>query len=289
MTPLIIPSKWYTEVTGRQITLAVLHRQEAPVRVGVAEATARFFQNLPPNHKASAHRIYDPGTVVQGVEYKNVAYHCKGLNHCGIGFELPGYSKDDDWTTPPMESAMHLCAADLVECATVYQFPLDWLDYRALMKGARHGVTDHVEATKAGIMGNNHTDPGVYFPVGRFMEICSGQPGRHLTPPVAKGAFTGGTEGLMPNAGLNFITSEEAKLPGAGFYTATADGGIRAGGQAYIPSTGAWNYLGLDPTDRQGDRHCTGISPNEDGSPGYTQHFNDGTRFSFGPGKNNWP
>lgn len=297
MNPLWIPAKWFTPTTGRQISLLVLHRQEAPAQVGTAEATAHFFQRLPEyrivngkrvSTKASVHRVYDPGTKVKCVEDKDVAYAAPGTNHNGLHYELPGYSADNDWSTPPVEAAMYLCAEDVVEDANKYRIPLTFLNHRDLVAGRVQGVTTHWEITQAWHK-TDHTDPGNYFPIGRFMEMCSNNHGSHLPPPVAEGRFTGGDEGLAPAAGLNFITSEEAKLPGAGFYTATADGGIRVGGQGFIPPVGAWNYLGLDPKARQGDRHCTGISPNEDGAPGYTLHFSDGTRFKFGPGQNDWP
>jgi len=94
---------------------------------------------------------------------------------------------------------------------------------------------------------------------------------------------------VSPSAGMGYVSSKEAKLPGEGGYTLTADGGIRAQAGTFIPPAGAWNYLGLSPNDRQGQRQFTAITPNEDGSPGYTEWGQDGTRYSFGPGKNGWP
>lgn len=285
MNHLWIPAKWYTPLPTRVITLQVLHRQEAPVRVGTAAGTARFFQKLPPSRKASAHRVYDPETTVDCVALHDIAYHCPGGNSRGIGYELPGYSKDNDWNTNDMEASMRLCAADVAQDGIDNHIPIEWLTAGDLAAGKLVGITDHVQFTLARIGGNDHTDPGSFFPVGRFLEMVKSAAGHKASIPGGK--YNGGAKGLMPTAVLNFITAVEANLSGMGVYSITADGGIRVGHAGMLPSVGAWNYLGLPP--QSGDRFFTGIIPNEDGSPGWTECSNDGGRYEFGPGKNGWP
>jgi hypothetical protein len=285
---LTIPAKWYTNTNGRAIKTLVFHRQEAPVRVGTAEATARYFQNLPASNKASAHKVYDPETVVTCVQNKDVAYACPGLNNCGIQYELPGYSADNDWTTDGMVESCRLAAVDMVNDAIASQIPLVWRDAAALADGQWYGWTTHWEATKAKIGGNNHTDPGKYFDPMWFQNLLLSQPNADMTPDWVP-PFPGDDMSVSPNAGMGFVSSAEANLPGEGGYTLTADGGIRAQEHTFIPSAGAWNYLGLPASERQGSRQFTAITPNEDGSPGYTQWGSDGTRYAFGPGKNGWP
>jgi hypothetical protein len=261
---------------------------EAPVKIGTAEGTARYFQNLPSSNKASAHKCYDPGTVVRCVENKDVAYACPGLNNCGLQYELPGYSADDDWHTSGMQESMRLAAVDMVNDAVANQIPLIWRDSNQLRLGQYYGWTTHWEATKADIGGNNHTDPGSAFPIMEFQNLLLSQPNADQTPDWVP-TFPGDEMSVSPNAGMGFVSSEEARLPGHGGYTLTADGGIRAQEGTFIPTEGAWNYLGLPDRDRQGTRQFTTITPNEDGSPGYTQWGQDGTRYAFGPGKNGWP
>lgn len=285
MNHLWIPAKWFTPLPKRVITLQVLHRQEAPVRVGTAVGTARFFQNLPPERKASAHRVYDPATTVDCVQLHDVAYHCPGGNSRGIGYELPGYSKDNDWATPDMEASMLLCAGDVARDGIDNSIPIVWLSAADLAEGRLSGITDHVQFTIAHIGGNDHTDPGSFFPVEHFLDLVRSAAGQKAAVPAGK--FSGGAKSLMASAILNFITAQEAGLSGVGTYSITADGGIRVGRTGMLPSEGAWNYLGLPP--QAGDRYFTGIIPNEDGSPGWTECSSDGGRYQFGPGKNGWP
>jgi hypothetical protein len=174
----------------------------------------------------------------------------------------------------------------MVNDAVSYQIPLKWLDAGALSDGQYRGWTTHWEATKAGIEGNNHTDPGKYFDPMWFQNLLLSQPNADLTPDWVP-SFSGDEMTVSPNAGMGFLSSKEAGLDGTGGYTLTADGGIRALPGTLIPDKGAWNYLGLPP--QQGSRQFTAITPNEDGSPGYTEWGQDGSRYVFGPGKNGWP
>src|SRR5215831_11293615 len=284
---LTIPAKWYTATSGRVIKTLVFHRMEAPVKVGTAEGTARYFQNLPASNKASAHKCYDPETVVRCVENINVAYACPGLNNCGLQYELPGYSADDDWDTDGMRESCRLAAVDMVNDAVANHIPLIYRDPAALELGQWTGWTTHWDATKANIGGNNHTDPGKFFDPLWFQNLLLSQPNANQTPDWVPPFPGDEMPNVTPNSGMGYLSSAEAKLPGEGGYTLTADGGIRAQANTFIPSSGAWNYLGL--SGQQGSRIFTAITPNEDGSPGYTEWGNDGSRYSFGPGKNGWP
>lgn len=262
---------------------------ESPDKPDTAQAVGRYFQGLPSNRKASAHSGYDSWGVADYVHDHDVAYAAPGANHNGKHYELAGYSADDDWAHPEMEDMLRLCAADVASDASKYRIPLIWLDRNDLKAGRTQGITSHVEITYGyPELHGTHTDPGPHFPVGRFLELVKAAPDAQSTPSVKAGGFYSGDDiymNLNPRVGMSSISARECKLGDRGFYTLTADGGIRAGDGAYLPSSGIFNYLGLKPEDRQGDRFFLSITPNEDGSPGFTCWSNDGGRFIFGPGK----
>lgn len=282
---VFVQARWFTPTTGRQINLAVVHRMEAPDKPNTAEGTAAFFARLPATDKASAHACYDSDSVVLCVRDADVAYHAPGANHDGKGYELAGYSKDDDWHAPTIQSMLHRLAADVAADSAAYGFPLRWRTAEDLLAGGdgRKGVTSHAEVTRAYPNLGSHWDPGPVFPHDEFIAMCLGSTAKPV-PAVDHYTFKPG-EPDMPLAATAVIGAPlDARLCGftEGFYELTADGGVKALGNA--PFFGS--YPGLPDDARKGERYATGLTPNEDGSKGYTVWTNDGGKYKFGPGLN---
>lgn len=266
-TGIWVPAKWYTNTgsSGRKITLAVIHRMEAPVKVGTAMGTAKYFQQLPSSSKASAHFCYDPETRVQCVHDKDVAYAAPGANSQGMQYELPGYSKDDDWTTQGMIKSMELCAYDVAAAAKAYGFPLEFRHADALRSGAT-GITTHVEVSNAWHE-TDHWDPGPHFPIGLFLDMCRGTTSLDLEDDmqptdvageiqVAPGAFYQ----LTRDGGIRVVNGNGQPADGIPFvsYTVIASDGAR---YSFGPTRnhGEFSYPGLPPEARMGDRYFVAI------------------------------
>jgi hypothetical protein len=281
-----VQAKWFTPTNGREITLGVVHRMEAPDKPTTAEAVALFFQNLPATRKASAHSCVDSDSDVQCVLDKDIAYGAPGVNHNGYHIEFPGYSKDDDWSAPGMDAALRRGANIFAEKAALYRFPLVWRNAADLAAGHLSGLTSHWEVTKAHIGGNDHTDPGVYFPVGRFMELVQAAPHSSMAPPPAIGGYdSGGFDmPINPDSCVSAISARQCGIDSDGWYVLTANGGVRAEGFAGREAPFFGSYFSLDPRFRNIDRFFTAISARADGD-GYIIHSGtDHSFYTFGPG-----
>jgi len=262
---------------------------EAPDKPNTAEGTAHFFQNLPANRKASAHRCYDSDSVVQCVLDKDVAYHAPGANHNGLGYELAGYSKDDDWSHSTIESMLRNVAHDVAEAAATYKFPLIWRTANDLKRGLTFGVTSHVEITNAWHL-TDHTDPGPSFPIGRFMELCGATPFAHEAP--ASVATAVGYDGRIDvdingTAHMATLMARDCGMGDVGWYELTADGGIQAKGGAPLPFDGIpFSYPGLPQNVRNAFRVFFGLSPSPSGR-GWIEWSHDGAHYEFIPNRPN--
>lgn len=284
-----IQARWFTPTSGRAINLAVMHRMEAPDKPNTAEAVAHYFQNLPATRKASAHRCYDSDSVVQSVLDKDIAYGAPGVNHDGLHYELAGYSAQDDWRSPTIESMLRLAANDVASDAARYKFPVLWRSAADLKAGYLDGITSHWEVTKAGIGGNDHTDPGPFFPIGRFMELVQSAPMAPQAAPAAMGHFLQ-TEDFLSTLDrhtvMDSVKARDCGIDADGLYELHADGGVftqPVAGSNPPPFHGS--YGSLDPGYRNADRLFVGITPRRD-APGYIIWANDAAFYTFGPGLN---
>lgn len=169
-----VQAKYYTETSGRDIRLQVLHTVEAPEKDGTAEAVARYFQNPP--IKVSAHYCIDNDSEVQCVSDKNVAYTAPGANHDGLHYELAGYARqsEDEWRDK-YSLAMLTRAAILVnkKCEQ-YGTPKTWLSDREVA-ALRDGICDHAAISRV-YKKSTHTDTGPNFPKDMFIELVRSTP-----------------------------------------------------------------------------------------------------------------
>lgn len=259
---------------------------EAPDKPETAEAVANWFAGLPPTRKVSAHECHDSNSSVRCVHDKDIAYAAPGTNHNGKHHELSGFSANDDWATPTVESTMRNAARSIAVDAQIYNYPLTFLYAADLAAGRFSGVTTHWEITKAHIGANNHTDPGIHFPVGRFMEMCKSF--STMAPPASVGAYDqrGFDVPLDPQARMGHVSARECGIDSDGWYVVTSDGGVRAEGPEGREAPFFGSYHSLDPQFRNVDRFFTGITPRSNPSgPGYIIHSGtDHAFYTFGPG-----
>ena len=94
---------WFTPTNGREIKQIVLHITAGRAGPGRAQATIDYFSGKKGTEisngkrKVSVHYAIDQnGTVVQGVEEKDIAYHAGNANAKTIGIEMCGNPGIDD-------------------------------------------------------------------------------------------------------------------------------------------------------------------------------------------------
>ena len=159
-----IEARWYTRVSvPRRIDFIVIHDMEWPERPTTAEECARFFANLPPDRKASAHYNVDSDSIVQSVRENDIAYHAPPNTH-SIGIEHAGYARQTraQWLDDYGQSMLLLSAGLVAELLVKYDLPLEFLSPADLRAG-RRGITTHNNVSKAWGQ-TSHTDPGEGFP-----------------------------------------------------------------------------------------------------------------------------
>ena len=148
----------YTRSGSRRINLIVIHTIE-----GSEAGCISWFQN--PRSKVSAHYVVShAGRITQMVRDMDVAWHARSGNPNSIGIENEGYAGRNNWTQAQLTALANLVRG----LCDRYGIPKD----RAHIKG-------HNE-----IPGNNHSDPGRYFPWTNFINMVrGGSSGGSATPP----------------------------------------------------------------------------------------------------------
>ena len=151
-------SNYTRRSSARRINLIVIHTIE-----GSEAGCISWFQN--PRARVSAHYVVSyTGRITQMVRDQDVAWHARNAgNTNGIGIENEGYAGRNNWTTAQLDALAGLVRG----LCERYGIPKD----RAHIKG-------HSE-----IPGNDHSDPGRYFPWDRFMQLVRGG---SSTPPPAQ-------------------------------------------------------------------------------------------------------
>lgn len=131
-------------------TMIIIH-----VMQGSFDGTRNWFKNS--SAKVSAHYLVGKdGRTLQMVLDKDTAWHCKNVNQKSIGIEHEGFIKNPNDFTDEMLNASAKITREL--CKT-YSIPID-----------RNHIKGHNE-----VPGNNHTDPGKYWPWEKYMNLCMGK------------------------------------------------------------------------------------------------------------------
>ena len=164
-----VESPHVTKTSGRQVDLIVIHTMEMDEKGETAEHCAQWFQN--PSAKVSAHYCVDADSVVQCVRDQDVGWHAPGANHDGIGIEHAGRAKQTgrEWSDPYSTAMLDRSAELVAKLCRKYEIPVTWL-YAADLKAGKRGITTHDGVSKAFKRGS-HWDPGVGFPVERYLKL----------------------------------------------------------------------------------------------------------------------
>ncbi len=168
-----IPARWYTPTSGRSVRLVVIHTIEGPEKGDSAEATARWFQTLPPERKVSSHYLIDANSIVQAVRERDVAYAAPGANHDGIQLEHAGRARQTkaEWLDEYSLAMLRRSAELTAYLCRKYKLPLRWLSPQDLLAG-RRGITSHANVSQA-YKRSDHTDPGSHFPEGLYLALVN--------------------------------------------------------------------------------------------------------------------
>jgi N-acetyl-anhydromuramyl-L-alanine amidase AmpD len=162
---------WFKDIVNqkREVRLIVIHTMEAPETDNTAENVARYFQNLPPTRKASAHLCIDNNSIVQCVFDNDVAFAAPGANHNGIQLELAGFSSQgkDDWADPYSQALLENAAKAAAQYCLKYNLPRKHLTNTEL-QGGKEGIIGHVQASDV-FKKSDHGDPGKNFPWDHFV------------------------------------------------------------------------------------------------------------------------
>lgn len=170
---------------GYGVLQIVIHTMEAPEDRNRARWCAKYFQT--PGLEASAHYCIDNRNVVRSVPDNMGAWACPFFNRSGLQIEHAGYASQSasDWQDDYSQAMLHLSAQLAAEKATQYDIPVRHLTLDQVRKGTVKGFMGHWDATKAGVGGNTHTDPGPHFPWGQYLKMVKAYQ-KGDTPPAPK-------------------------------------------------------------------------------------------------------
>lgn len=167
MTYPFVQAKHYHKGDNDHPTRIVIHRMEAPEKGDTAETCAHYFATT--DRVASAHLCIDNNSVVQCVDFHDVAYHAPpnyhsiGVEHAGIGEDwAAGGAYDSDM--------LKLSAMAVATLCKDYNIPVVWLSPADLVAG-RHGVTSHYNVSQA-FHKSTHTD-GQNFPYQQYLNMVN--------------------------------------------------------------------------------------------------------------------
>lgn len=188
-----VKARYFTLVPSsapRRKDLIVLHTMENAEKPGTAMAVAKWLQTVMPK-PVSFHYGVDAADIVQCVRDEDVAWAAPGTNHNGIHIEHVGRASQtplqwsDDFSSNELQASAELCAQLCVR----YQIPVKFIPAEQLLSGFR-GITTHAEVSlacdlaqrrgqKASYFFNHkankpltdHTDPGKFFPMSRYLDL----------------------------------------------------------------------------------------------------------------------
>jgi hypothetical protein len=116
------------------------------------------------------HNCVDSDSIVQSVRDSDIAWHCPGANHNGIGIEHAGYARQtrEEWLDDYGVAMLRRSAALVVDLCDTYDIPPVWLSADDVRAG-RRGIATHRVCTAAFRTAGGHTDPGPNFPSDVYM------------------------------------------------------------------------------------------------------------------------
>ena len=109
---------------------------------------------------------------MMSVPWECIAYHAKGANRYGVGFEHAGFARQkraewlDDYSTNMLWQSAQIAA----QLCTRYDIPIRVLTEDEV-KRDEAGFTTHAMVTKAKGIRGGHYDPGPNFPFEYYMKL----------------------------------------------------------------------------------------------------------------------
>ena len=166
--PYIPADPSHTGGAQTAISRIVIHGTVSPCVKGGAGNVARYFQTKTAG--GAAHYVVDPGVVVCCVHEGTVAYHAPP-NMDSLGVELCDPQSGDTarWGDPSHVAMLGLAAKLVADLCHRHSVPVVYVNAANLLAGA-HGITAHADVSQAWHQ-SSHTDPGVGFPMARFIDL----------------------------------------------------------------------------------------------------------------------
>lgn len=167
MTTIPSPNKYEGRVAP--IRVIVLHTMETDETSNMAEAVANYFSRT--TTRASAHLCVDNDSTVRCVDDQDTAWAAPGANADGLQIEMAGRASQtlelwgDDYSKALLERAVREVAA----WCSRWGVPARTLTDAQLGDGMSRGVVTHAQVSRV-FKRSDHTDPGIGFPMGVFLQ-----------------------------------------------------------------------------------------------------------------------
>lgn len=165
-----IPARHFRTGRIEQVGLIVIHTAEVAEGAMSAHAVAQYFATT--SRAASAHFCVDNEHVVQCVRVIDTAFAAPGANANGVQIELSGYARQtpDEWDDTFSVQMLKLAASVVADVARRFAIPIVEIDEDGLKRRMR-GITTHAAVSRA-FRKSTHTDPGPFFPLEFFLDLC---------------------------------------------------------------------------------------------------------------------
>lgn len=167
-----IPARHQRARTRPAVSICIHTIENAETPTG-AENCARYFANLPPKPEKGAHFCIDNDSIVMSVDpRKNTTPHCYGPSAWSVGLEHAGRAAQTaaDWHDDYSQDELDLSARLSATLCKLFGIPVVKLKPAQVAAGER-GFFGHFDATLAVNKSGGHTDPGVGFPWGEYLNM----------------------------------------------------------------------------------------------------------------------
>lgn len=157
-----------------QIRLIVLHCTDGHEGVTKDDDVAAMFAQGDLEPRRSCHYVVDANSVTRCVPDLLTAWHAKPKgNRVGIGIEVCGRAKQSraEWLDALSLPTLQLAARLTADLCRMYKLPAQVVNPQGL-RLERSGITTHAFISQAW-KESNHTDPGVGFPLGKFVDAVA--------------------------------------------------------------------------------------------------------------------
>lgn len=157
-------------------TLIVVHTNEGPEGPTTAESLAKYLQTVTTGY----HVIVDEDSVVQVARDNQVVWGAGGVNSRALHVCITGRAAQSstEWDDASSSAAVRRAATVARTWALRWRLPVVHLTPTQVRDG-KPGLCGHGDVSVYHAASQGHTDPGLHFPWGRFIDLARPlQPGR---------------------------------------------------------------------------------------------------------------